>query len=89
MANTLAVFGLFATWGHTPEEVRQYVLSTTTVTLVMLMMSPLLLNRLSRQSQLFSRPGAQRQSRVATIRVGQMVIMLAILAAINGIVVLS
>jgi len=89
LANTIAVLGLFATWGNTPLEVRQYVLSTTTVTLGMLVMSPLLLSRLSRESQLFSRPGAQRQGRIATIRVGQMVIMLAILSAINGIMVLS
>lgn len=89
LANTIAVVGMFATWGHTPVEIRQYVLSTTTVTLAMLVMSPLLLSRMSRESQLFSRPGAQRQGRVATIRVGQMVIMLAVLAAINGIMVLS
>lgn len=89
LANTVAVLGLLATWGHTSLQMRQYVLSTTTVTLLMLMMSPMLLSRLSRESRLFSRPGAQRQGRVATIRVGQMVIMLAVLSAINGIMVLS
>jgi len=89
LANTVAVLCLIATWGNTPLEMRQYVLSTTTVTLLMLAMSPLLLSRLSRESQLFSRPGAQQQGRVATVRVGQMIIMLAVLSAINGIMVLS
>lgn len=89
LANAIAVLGLLATWGHPPDGVRHYVLSTTLVTLGMLSMSPFLLTRLSRESQLFTRPGAQQRSRLATVRVGQMIIILAIMSAINGVLVLS
>ncbi len=89
LANSIAVFVLLATWGHPPQEARHFVLSTTLVTLGMLSMSPLLLLRLNRESQLFSRPGAQQRGRIATTRVGQMVILLAILSAINGVLVVS
>lgn len=89
LANTIAVLVMLTTWGHPPQEARHFVLSTTLVTLGMLSMSPFLLVRLNRESQLFSRPGAQQRGRTATVRVGQMVILLAILAATNGVLVVS
>jgi hypothetical protein len=89
LANVLAVLAMAASRGGPAAGPRHFALSTTVVTLAVLCASTLVLSRMSSASRLFVNAAARERSRTATVRLGQFVILLAVLSAINGLSAVS